>query len=178
MINYKLMFACSKDGFIAKKQGDNPQLWTSKEDKELLKNNLEKIDWTIMGRVTHELNPNIDRKRIVFTRKVQEPQIINPEIKNQIYFNPDINQISDLENIIGKNSNVLILGGTRVHDFFLYIDVISEIEITLEPLVFEKGLPAFSFINFKDLEDLLISRNYKKREKYLNESTILINYSR
>ena len=78
MINYKLMFACSKDGFIAKKQGDNPQLWTSKEDKELLKNNLEKIDWTIMGRVTHELNPNIDRKRIVFTRKVQEPQIINP----------------------------------------------------------------------------------------------------
>ena len=51
--------------FIAKKQGDNPHLWTSKEDKELLKSNLGKVDWSIMGRVTHEMNPNIERKRII-----------------------------------------------------------------------------------------------------------------
>ena len=71
-----------------------------------------------MGRKTHELNPRKDRKRIVFSRQVQSIQSINPTIPNQMYFNPDVCQISEFENFVGDNSNVLVLGGTRVHDFF------------------------------------------------------------
>ena len=56
MINYSLMFACSQDGFIAKKEGDNPSLWTSKEDHQLLSDQISISDWCVMGRKTHELN--------------------------------------------------------------------------------------------------------------------------
>ena len=74
--------------------------------------------------------------------------------------------------------NILILGGTRVHDFFLYLDVLSKISITIEPLTFTSGIPAFSFINFNDLEAFLITRGYLKNEKKINEKTKLITFSR
>ena len=70
MINYSLMFACSQDGFIAKKEGDNPALWTTKEDHQLLSDQISISDWCVMGRKTHELNPKEDRKRIIFSRQV------------------------------------------------------------------------------------------------------------
>ena len=118
MISYSLMFACSQDGFIAKKEGDNPSLWTSEEDHKLLAKNISISDWAVMGRKTHELNLIEDRKRIVFTRKVKDIESINTNTPNQLYFNPDIAQWSDFEKIVGLNSKVLVLGGTRVHDFF------------------------------------------------------------
>ena len=178
MIQYSLMFACSQDGFIAKKEGDNPSLWTSEEDHKLLIENIDRSDWSVMGRKTHELNPKQNRKRVVFSRKVKIIEPINPIIKNQFYFNPDISQWSDFEKLVGLNSKVLILGGTRVHDFFLYLDVLSKIYITIEPLNFKTGIKAFSFINFNDLESFLIAKNYRKEQKKINEKTILVTYSR
>ena len=167
MIKYSLMFACSKDGFIAKKEGDNPFLWTSKEDNNLLKNEISRSDWSVMGRKTHELNPRKNRSRIVFTRKVKNIQPIKANVANQLFFNPDITQWSEFESLVGLNSNVLILGGTRVHDFFLYLDVLSKIYITIEPLNFNSGIKAFSFINFRDLEPFLNSRGYLVEKKIL-----------
>ncbi len=178
MINYSLMFACSNDGFIAKKEGDNPALWTSKEDHELLSDEISRSDWCVLGRKTHELNPRKDRKRIIFSRKVKSIEVINTKIPNQLYFNPDICQISEFENLVGHNSNVLILGGTRVHDFFLYLDVLSKIYITIEPLDFKSGIPAFSFINFNDIEAFLTTRGYSINKKNINEKTKLITFSR
>ena len=178
MINYSLMFACSQDGFIAKKEGDNPALWTSKEDHQLLSDQISISDWCVMGRKTHELNPREDRKRIIFSRQVQSIQVINPEIPNQLYFNPDVCQISEFENLVSDNSNVLVLGGTRVHDFFLYLDVLSKISVTIEPLTFTSGIPAFSFLNFNDLDAFLITRGYLKNQKTINEKTKLITFSR
>ena len=178
MISYSLMFACSQDGFIAKKEGDNPSLWTSEEDHKLLAKNISISDWAVMGRKTHELNLREDRKRIVFTRKVKDIESINTNTPNQLYFNPDIAQWSDFEKIVGLNSKVLVLGGTRVHDFFLYLNLLSNIYITIEPLNFNKGIRAFSFINFSDLESFLIARKYVKKQKKINKKTILVTYSR
>jgi|TARA_B110000114_G_scaffold185810_1_gene235135 dihydrofolate reductase len=178
MIDYSLMFACSQDGFIAKKEGDNPSLWTSEEDHKLLTENISKSDWSVMGRKTHELNLREDRKRIVFTRKVKNIEPISVNIPNQLYFNPDTAQWSDFEKIVGLNSKVLVLGGTRVHDFFLYLNLLSNINITIEPLTFNTGIRAFSFINFSDLESFLIARKYIKKQRKINEKTILVSYSR
>ncbi len=172
------MFACSQDGFIAKKEGDNPSLWTSEEDHKLLLEHIDESDWSVMGRKTHELNPNQNRKRIVFSRKVKTIEPVSPTIKNQFYFNPDITQWSDFAKLVGLKSKVLILGGTRVHDFFLYLDVLSKIYITIEPLNFNTGIKAFSFINFNDLESFLIARKYIKEQKKINEKTVLVTYSR
>ena len=133
MIKYTLAFACSSDGFIAKYSGDNPFEWTSLEDKKHLDKLIKNHKWQVMGRKTHELNPNESRSRIIFSRKYQKIKQIKNSI-NQYYFNPDINQWDEFENLCKES--VLILGGTSVHDYFLYADLIDEIFITIEPLKF------------------------------------------
>ena len=125
MINYTLAFACSKDGFIARHSKDNPFEWTSQDDQNHLKDLINKHEWQVMGRSTHELNPNTTRKRIVFSRKFKEITQIDEQVKNQFYFNPDINQWYEFEKIC--NDSALILGGTKVHDFFLYAELIDKI---------------------------------------------------
>ena len=108
MINYTLAFASSLDGFIARHANDNPFEWTSIDDQHLLKDLINQHDWQVMGRKTHELNPNHERKRIVFSRQSKQIQLIEKNIPNQFYFNPDLNQWDEFENICSKN--VLILG--------------------------------------------------------------------
>ena len=39
----------------------------------------------VMGRKTHELNPNHERKRIVFSRQFKQIQLIEKNIPNQPY---------------------------------------------------------------------------------------------
>tara|TARA_Y100001935_G_C16958574_1_gene338297 strand:+ start:30 stop:569 length:540 start_codon:yes stop_codon:yes gene_type:complete len=166
MINYTLAFACSKDGFIARHSKDNPFEWTSQDDQNHLKDLINKHEWQVMGRLTHELNPNTTRKRIVFSRKFNEIIQINEQVKNQFFFNPDINQWYEFEKICSESA--LILGGTKVHDFFLYAELIDKIFITVEPLIFEKGVPAFSYINFYDLIPFLKERGFGYSENILN----------
>lgn len=168
MINYTLAFACSRDGFIARNSEDNPFEWTSKNDQDHLKNLIEEHEWQVMGRKTHELNPNISRKRIVFSRKFDDLRLINENIQNQYFFNPDINQWSEFEKIC-KN-NILILGGTKVHDFFLYANLITKIYITIEPLYFKSGIPAFSYINFSDLISFFNVRGFRDVQKTINDN--------
>ena len=67
-MKYTLAFACSQDGFIAKHSKDNPFEWTSKEDQNHLQTLISENEWQVMGRTTHELNPNHNRKRIVFSQ--------------------------------------------------------------------------------------------------------------
>jgi dihydrofolate reductase len=71
-MKYTLAFACSQDGFIAKHSKDNPFEWTSREDQKHLQTLINDNEWQVMGRTTHELNPNESRKRIVFSRQFSE----------------------------------------------------------------------------------------------------------
>ena len=96
-MKYTLAFACSQDGFIAKHSKDNPFEWTSKEDQNHLQTLISENKWQVMGRTTHELNPNQQRKRIVFSRKHEEIKLIKEDIPDQFYFNPDLHQWSTLK---------------------------------------------------------------------------------
>ena len=173
MINYTLAFASSLDGFIARYAEDNPFEWTSKNDQDHLKDLINQHEWQVMGRKTHELNPNHARKRIVFSRQFEKVQLIKEDIPNQYYFNPDLNQWHEFEKICSKS--VLILGGTKIHDFFLYANLIDKIFITVEPIYFKTGIPAFSYINFKDIIPFFIERGFSNNQKTVNDKgTVLI----
>ena len=176
-MKYTLAFACSKDGFIAKHSKDNPFEWTSKEDQNHLQTLISENQWQVMGRTTHELNPNQQRKRIVFSRKYEEIKLIKKDIPDQFYFNPDLHQWSDFEKIC--SGNILILGGTSVHDFFIYAELVDTIHITVEPHTFNEGVRAFSYINFKDYKPYFLSKSYSYEEKTLNENgTKLISFNK
>jgi len=173
MINYTLAFATSLDGFIARYAEDNPFEWTSKNDQDHLKNLINQHEWQVMGRKTHELNPNHARKRIVFSRQFEKVQLIKQDIPNQYYFNPDLNQWHEFEKIC--STSVLILGGTKIHDFFLYANLIDKIFITVEPIYFKTGIPAFSYINFHDIIPFFIERGFSNNQKTINDKgTVLI----
>ena len=136
MVNYTLAFASSLDGFIARHSNDNPFEWTSKNDQDHLKNLINQHEWQVMGRKTHELNPNDTRKRIVFSRQFKKIELIKKDIPNQFYFNPDKHQWNEFENIC--TTDVLILGGTKIHDFFLYADLINKIYKSYDDSVNQK----------------------------------------
>lgn len=176
-MKYTLAFACSQDGFIAKHSKDNPFEWTSREDQNHLQTLINDNEWQVMGRTTHELNPNESRKRIVFSRQFREIKQIKENILNQYYFNPDLHQWSEFEKICSEN--ILILGGTSVHDFFIYAELVDTIHITIEPYTFNEGVRAFSYINFKDYEPYFLSKNYSFEKKILNnKGTTLMSFNK
>ena len=96
---------------------------------------------------------------------------------SDVYKRQDFNQWEEFENLCQES--VLVLGGTSVHDYFLYADLIDEIFITIEPLTFNEGIPAFTYINFKDLTPYLEERGYRHTEQKINDGgSLLVSFSK
>ena len=157
-MNFKLIAAVSEDGFIARFSGDIPSRWTSKEEQKLFKKDMKKCEWSAMGRLTHELSFNKNRKRIIFTRSIETYKFNN---QNHIFFNPENISFNKIINLIKPSSNICILGGTAVHDYFYDNGLINEIIITVEPIIFGKGVKLFSKIKWENFSDFLNKRGFK-----------------
>ena len=128
-MKYILIAVVSADGYIARYSGDLPSSWTSIEEKEKFKEDISNCLWSVMGRKTHELSFKANRKRIIFTRSINN--IV--ENKNHIYFNPTKNSWNDMLNLMTPVSRICILGGTKIYDYFLKKKMIDDLFITIEP---------------------------------------------
>ena len=140
---FTLTVATTADGFIARTHDDAPQSWASPEEQALFFRDVEAADWAIMGRHTHEAADKPHRRRIVFSTRISGWQ--RP---TQLWLNPsDLSSAHDLSVLVRDVrplENGLILGGTRVHDWFLARNAIDRVHLTIEPVTFEQGLPIFS----------------------------------
>ena len=96
-MKYTLAFACSQDGFIAKHSKDNPFEWTSREDQKHLQTLINDNEWQVMGRTTHELNPNESRKRIVFSRQFSEIKQIKENIESLDNLNFSKSELQEID---------------------------------------------------------------------------------
>lgn len=142
MSEYLLTVVVSEDGFIARSVGEPPQAWASVEEQELFFVDVEAADWAIMGRHTHEAADRPDRRRIVFSSKVSgwkrpsqlwvDPECLTPQTLPE--------QVREVHAL----ARGLILGGTRVHDWFLAHGAIDCVHLTVEPVRFGTGLSVFS----------------------------------
>ena len=148
MTRFTLTVATSADAFISRSTGEAPQVWASPEEQDLFFRDVEAADWAIMGRNTHLAADRPDRRRIIFstrTRGWQRP--------TQLWLDPGTVTPADLPALVRDVhplENGLILGGTRVHDWFLAHGAIHKVHLTIEPVAFEKGLPIFSCQQDKD----------------------------
>ena len=169
---YKLIAVVSKDGFIARYSGDLPLNWTSKEEQITFKKDIKVCEWSVMGRNTHELTYNENKKRIIFSSSVNDYKFIN---RNHIFFNPNGISFNKIINLIKPVSTICILGGTRVHDYFLSEKLINELIITVEPINFGNGLPLFSKIDWGNFSNILFQRGLrlKKEIKEINKKKTL-----
>ena len=141
---YTLTVCASTDGFIARHPGDNPATWASPEEQVRFFSDIAAADWAVMGRATHEVADRPDRHRIVFSASGGAGDWRR---RTQIWVDPDGLTPAALPALVAAVRPLrrgLILGGTRVHDWFLAHRAIGRVHLTIEPITFGTGLPIFS----------------------------------
>lgn len=167
MTTFTLTVATSEDGFISRSTDEPPQAWASVEEQRLFFRDVEAADWAIMGRNTHLAADRPERRRIVFSTRTKGWQ--RP---TQLWLDPADVGPSDLGRLVGGvhplNSG-LILGGTRVHDWFLSQEAIHRVHLTVEPLRFGSGLPIFTHQQDTDPVQVFLARGFRvETEEALN----------
>ena len=156
MPQFTLTVVTSADGYIARAPDDAPQSWASAEEQALFFAEVENADWTVMGRRTHEAADKPDRRRIIFSSLGGKRGVWRRE--TQLWIDPtDLRPeaLPDLVTHLYDFETVVILGGTRVHDWFLHHGAVDRVHLTIEPLRFGQGLPIFSDQTTDDPEAVL-----------------------
>ncbi len=167
-----LIAAVSIDGFISPlNQATSPSThWTSKEDSIFFNSQTKKIGTCVMGRKTYEtIPPNYrplkDRISIVMTRypeKIPQSQDIsklNPDRKDAIFHTsmPPDQLIRYLED--KHVQELAVCGGHKIYSQFIQYNAIDRLLITIEPLIFGKGIrlsdsPLSSKIELEEIHHL------------------------
>lgn len=160
--------AVTIDGKIALDAGHFSD-WTSAEDKDFLHKMLDESGVVVVGNNTYKtaIEPLSKRNCIVFTASVR-----TSEHKSDVltYCNPES---SDCLPLMEKYEKVAVLGGTQTYTYFLENDLLDEIYLTIEPLVFGRGLNLFESSKNIDAHFRLEST------KPLNEKgTLLLHYTK
>lgn len=139
---YTLTVATSADALISPTTDTSTAAWASAEEQALFFADIAAADWCIMGRHTHQAADKPDRHRIVFSSTIagwQRP--------TQLWLDPAEAAPADLAVRVASVRALqsgLILGGMRVHDWFLEASAIDRVHLTVEPLTFGEGIPVFS----------------------------------
>ena len=133
------------DGKIAKNSHHNVN-WSSAEDKAFLRQQIAKHDAIIVGRNTFEVAKKALTKKEYATRNyivlTRSAKTFKKQSRQVLYLNP---QKIDLKKTIEKlgYKKVCILGGTQTYSLMLRKNLLDEIFLTVEPLVFGTGLTFF-----------------------------------
>ncbi len=130
--------ATTIDGKIALDAGHFSD-WTSPEDKDFLHKMLDESDVIVVGNNTYKtaIEPLAKRNCIVFTSSVA----ISERKSGRLFL---VNaQTADVRKILETYKTIAILGGTQTYTYFLENDLLDEIYLTIEPLVFGRGLNLF-----------------------------------
>lgn len=141
--------------------------WTSKEDKDFLHEMLAAVDVIVVGNNTYKtaVEPLSKRNCIVFTTSVRTSEHMGDMLT---YCNPSS---SDCVALLQKYGTVAVLGGTKTYTWFLENDLLDELYVTVEPVVFGRGLNLFESSKNIDAHFKLEST------KLLNDTgTILLHY--
>lgn len=169
MTHFTLTIATSLDGFISRTTDEPPQVWASAEEQELFFRDVEAADWAIMGRNTHLAADKPHRRRIIFSTRISGWQ--RP---TQLWLDPKDTtpqMLSALVDGVHSLENALILGGTRVHDWFLGHRAIDTVHLTIEPISFGDGLPVFSTQTAQDPLEIFHHAGFEVRsDTVLNDA--------
>ena len=139
--HFTVLAVTTIDGRIARYRGHLSD-WSSQEDKDALHAELDRSDVIVIGRTTYQLVEDrlAGRNCLVFTRSVEG---VVRRGEHCLYCNADQVDFEDVLTQYGYG-RVAILGGTQVYSWFLKRNLIDELYLTIEPLVFGTGLSLFA----------------------------------
>lgn len=144
--------------------------WSSKEDKKHFRGSIKEIGCTIVGSSTFDTleKPFRERKQIILTRTPEKYDGKFPDYDNLYFMNAtEPEQVLEKVKELGFD-RVALIGGSQINTFFAKKNLIDELWLTIEPIVFGKGLHLFT-------EELNLKMKLKELEK-LNEDAILLKY--
>lgn len=135
-----LIAALTADGLIAK-HASHPANWTSKEDKAFFRKKSKKGGVVVMGSRTYKTigRPLPGRLNIIYTKSPKAKTD-----KNLLRFTklPPKTLIKNLKKQGYKN--IAICGGTSIYTMFLKSGLVNKLYLTIEPILFGKGVTLFN----------------------------------
>lgn len=168
-----LIAAQSIDGFIARH--DQPgTAFCSDADATFLREALQEFDSLIMGRKTYDtLRDQIQNSTTTrFLRKIvtRDPQQFRNDEKQDLIEFTNAAPETILEELTQRGrSRTALLGGGEIYTQFLGANLVDELWLTIEPLLFGAGTPLVSKPIETDKLEL-------KSSTPLNEQTLLLKY--
>lgn len=139
---YIAIAAMTLDGKIAKDDKHLSTDWTSEEDKIAFRKLLKECDVVLIGKKTWETakEPLSKRSCIVLTRSVES---IKKENDLLTFVNTEKTNLKQF--LVEQNYKaVAILGGAQVYTYCLENGMLDELYLTIEPIVFGKGIDLFA----------------------------------
>jgi len=156
-----IIAAISADGFISQRT-DQIVDWSSKEDKKVFRELTKRAGVMIMGSTTFKTigRPLPGRRTIVYSRSLEPAEGL--EITQE--------EPADLIARLDEEGfdEVAICGGRSIYDLFIQADLVDEIYLTVEPMLFGSGVPLLELATNTPLALL--------ESIQLNNDTILLHY--
>ncbi|HZX19863.1 MAG TPA: dihydrofolate reductase family protein [archaeon] len=140
--NFYAVAVVTMDGKIAKNSAHFSD-WSSKEDKDFLHKKMNDSDVILVGNNTYKIakKPLSKRNCIVFTSSVPKTKKAK---ENLLYCNPKKIDFKKLILDLGYKK-ICVLGGAKTYGYFLEKNLLNEIFLTIEPIVFGSGISLFDF---------------------------------
>jgi dihydrofolate reductase len=161
-----IVAAVTLDGKIAQSVDQLSLEWTSKEDKRFFVKKTKEAGVLIMGRSTYDTigRPLPKRLNIIMTRS---PEKFEGEEGVLEYTKETPQEI--LERLHAKGfEEVIIAGGAQIYGLFLKASLVTDLFLTIEPVIFGKGVPLVEGIDPVNL-------TLVNQEK-LGEHAVLLHY--
>lgn len=161
-MNIFIIAALTADGFIAKDAGHLAS-WTSKADKKRFVELTKKAGVMVMGSKTFKTIGKAlpGRRTIVYSSQKdilggvevtsEDPKILIERLKKEGY------------------TSIAICGGSSIYSLFMESGLVNKMYLTIEPLVFGKGLTLFN----KE-----INASFTLTSVLQEDSTLLLEYDR
>jgi dihydrofolate reductase len=143
MRQLKYYVACSADGFIAHPDGSVEGLMDRETDFDFVAS-LQAFDVVLMGCKTYELSLRLghstdpDKENYVFSRTMKESLDKHVEIVSE----KAIELVKELKRGTGKD--IWLCGGADLATTLLVENLIDEIILKVNPVLFGAGIPLFS----------------------------------
>ena len=159
-----IVAAVSIDGKIAQSQNQSSLDWTSKEDTRFFVEKTKEAGVVVMGRTTFDPigKPLKGRRLIVMSRDEAK------EMEGVEYVDMSAEDLAKQLEAEGV-SEVVIAGGASVYSQFLDAGLVTDVFLTVEPIMFGDGVPLASGFDRIDLHLEQMSR--------LGEQGILLHYT-
>lgn len=158
-----LIEAISLDGKLEEHVGQSTTDWTSKEDMAFFVEKTKEAGVVVMGRKTFETigKPLKDRLNVVMSRSEGESS------ENLEYTNEDPGTL--VKRLQKKFKDIAVIGGAEIFTQFLKAGVVTDLFVTVEPVIFGKGTPFVGALDRVDLELI--------ETKKIGKSGVLLHYT-